>query len=118
MTVMRHMRPWGHLGLVFTQGLPWCLAVALTHAPATGFAYVGVYLAFRLATTWLIGAWGLKQAGIWKKLPLILVWDATAFVIWLLTFGRRSIRWRNVDYKIHEGMLVPTAPSPAQSRHQ
>ena len=21
--VMRHMRPWGHLGLVFTQGLPW-----------------------------------------------------------------------------------------------
>src|SRR5579863_7559655 len=24
--VMRNMRPWGHLGLVFTQGLPWSLA--------------------------------------------------------------------------------------------
>ena len=23
--VMRHMRPWGHFGLVFTQGLPWSL---------------------------------------------------------------------------------------------
>src|SRR5207245_8207346 len=34
MTVMRHMRPWGHVGLAFTQGLPWCLAVALTHPSA------------------------------------------------------------------------------------
>ena len=23
--VMRHMRPWGHLGLLLTQGLPWSL---------------------------------------------------------------------------------------------
>jgi hypothetical protein len=65
--------------------------------------------------TWLVGAWGLKQSGLWKKMPLIVVWDATAFVIWLLTFGRNSIRWRNVDYRIREGMLVPAAPSPAQS---
>src|SRR5262249_31348719 len=27
--VMRHMRPWGHLGLLFTHGLPWCIAAAL-----------------------------------------------------------------------------------------
>jgi ceramide glucosyltransferase len=118
MTVMRHMRPLGHLGLAFTQGLPWSLAIAATHPPAIGLAYLGTYAAFRLITTWLIGAWGLKQGGIWKKLPLILVWDATAFVIWLLTFGRRSIRWRNVDYKIQEGMLVPAVPSPAQSPSQ
>ena len=25
MTVMRHMRPWGHLGLIFTQGLLWSI---------------------------------------------------------------------------------------------
>ena len=24
--VMRHMRPWGHFGLIFTWGLPWSLA--------------------------------------------------------------------------------------------
>jgi hypothetical protein len=47
-------------------------------------------------------------------MPLIVVWDATAFVIWLLTFGRNSIRWRNVDYRIQEGMLVPAAPSHPQ----
>jgi len=29
--VMRHMRPWGHLGLIFTQGLPWSLAAIAIH---------------------------------------------------------------------------------------
>jgi ceramide glucosyltransferase len=115
MTVMRHMRPWGHLGLAFTQGLPWCLAVALTHPAAIGLAYVGAYLGFRAAITWLVGVWGLKQSGLWKKMPLIVVWDATAFVIWLLTFGRNSIRWRNVDYRIREGMLVPVVQAPVQN---
>ena len=115
MTVMRHMRPWGHLGLAFTQGLPWCLAVALTHSAPIGLAYVGTYLAFRLVITWLIGVWGLQQKGLWKMMPLIVVWDATAFVIWLLTFGRKSIRWRNVDYRIREGMLVPVVQTPAQN---
>jgi ceramide glucosyltransferase len=114
MTVMRHMRPWGHLGLAFTQGLPWCLAVAFTHPAAIGLWYVAAYLFFRASIAWLVGVWGLKQSGLWKKLPLIIVWDATAFVIWLLTFGRNSIRWRNVDYRIREGMLVPVVQASGQ----
>jgi ceramide glucosyltransferase len=118
MTVMRHMRPWGHVGLAFTQGLPWCLAVALTHPAGIGLAYFGAYLGFRVAMTWVVGVWGLQQSGLWKKMPLIVVWDATAFVIWLLTFGRNSIRWRDVDYRIREGMLVPAASSPAQNSPQ
>lgn len=114
LTVMRHMRPWGHVGLAFTQGLPWSLAALIAHpSDGIGFAYFGAYLIFRSGITWLVGAWGLKQRGLWKKMPLIFVWDATAFVIWLLTFGRRRIRWRNVDYRIRDGMLVPVASSPA-----
>jgi ceramide glucosyltransferase len=118
MTVMRHMRPWGHVGLAFTQGLPWCLAVVLTHSAGIGFSYFAAYVGFRVAMTWLVGVWGLQQSGLWKKMPLIVVWDATAFVIWLLTFGRNSIRWRDVDYRIREGMLVPAASSPAQNSPQ
>jgi ceramide glucosyltransferase len=119
MTVMRHMRPWGHIGLAFTQGLPWTLAVALTH-PSTGiaFTYLGIYVLLRVAMTWLVGVWGLKQKGLWKQMPLIVVWDATAFVIWLLTFGRNSIRWRNVDYRIEGGTLLPVIPSPARNSPQ
>jgi ceramide glucosyltransferase len=115
MTVMRHMRPLGHLGLAFTQGLPWCLAVAITHPAAIGFSYLGAYLFFRVLIAWLIGVWGLKQSRLWKQMPLIIVWDATAFMIWLLTFGRSSIRWRNVDYRIREGTLVPVVQAPAQN---
>jgi len=92
------------------------MAVALTHPTAgIAFAYLGAYVGFRIAMTWLIGVWGLRQKGLWKELPLIIVWDATAFLIWLLTFGRSSIRWRNVDYRIEDGMLVPTASSPGDN---
>ena len=114
LTVMRHMRPWGHVGLAFTQGLPWSLAVLFVHpSDDIGLAYLGTYLFFRVMITWLVGVWGMKQPGLWKKMPLIIVWDATAFVIWLLTFGRRQIRWRNVDYRIRDGMLVPVPSNPA-----
>lgn len=115
MTVMRHMRPWGHVGLVFTQGLAWSVAaVALHPTPLVALLYLGGYLATRIAMTWLIGVWGMKQKGIWKKMMLVPLWDAWALLIWLLSFGRRSIRWRDIDYRIREGMLVPVAPTSAQ----
>lgn len=112
--VMRHMRPWGHFGLIFTHGLPWCLA-AIAAVPSLPVAagYLGTYFAMRLAITWLIGVRGLKQSVPWKRLALIPLWDAMAFAIWLISFGRKSVRWRDNDYYIRDGMLVPLAP-PAQ----
>ena len=60
--VMRHMRPWGHLGLLLTQGLPWSLA-AIAICPSAGIVlgYLGTYLILRFAMTWMVGIWGLKQ---------------------------------------------------------
>jgi ceramide glucosyltransferase len=116
MTVMRLMRPWGHLGLIFTWGLPWSL-VAIATRPSAGvaLAYLGSYFVFRIAITWLIGVWGMKQTGLWKKMALIPVWDAMALVIWLISFGRRTIRWRGIDYFVRKGMLVPVASGTAQN---
>ena len=108
--VMRHMRPWGHLGLLLTQGLPWSLAAIAIHpSVAVAAAYLGTYLALRFAMTWMIGTWGLKQPGLWRKMPAIPAWDALAFLIWLASFGRRSIRWRGADYLLRDGRLVPVA---------
>jgi len=116
MTVMRGMRPWGHLGLIFTWGLPWALlAVAIHPTVAVALAYLGSYLLLRVAMTWLIGVRGLKEAGVWRKMPLIPLWDATAFLIWLASFGRSTIRWKGIDYHIREGMLVPVIPTTAQN---
>jgi ceramide glucosyltransferase len=116
MTVMRYMRPWGHFGLIFTWGLPWALVAIAVHPMAlVASVYLGAYLAFRIAMTWLIGVWGMKQSGIWKRIPLIPLWDAMALVIWLISFGQRTIRWRGVDYRIQEGILVPANRSAAES---
>jgi ceramide glucosyltransferase len=110
--VMRHMRPWGHFGLLFTQGLPWSLlAVAVDPRLTVAAAYLGTYFALRVAMTWTIGVHGLKQRGLWKQMPLIPVWDAAALGIWLASFLRNSIRWRGADYYIQDGKLVPVASS-------
>lgn len=112
MTVMRHMRPWGHFGLIFTLGLPWALAAVAIHSSiATAVIYIGGYFAFRAAMTALVGAWGLKQRGVWSKLLFIPLWDAFATIIWLTSFARRTIRWRGQDYMLRNGELVPTVPS-------
>jgi ceramide glucosyltransferase len=115
--VMRHLRPWGHLGLLLTQGLPWSLAAVAIHPSAgVAFGYLGAYLFLRFAMTWVVGIWGLKQDALWKKLALIPLWDALAFGIWLTSFGRNSIRWRDAEYYIRDGRLVPvipTGPEPA-----
>ncbi len=110
--VMRHMRPWGHLGLLLTQGLPWSLAAIAIH-PSSGvaLAYLGTYLALRFAMTWMVGIWGLKHKVLWKKLGLVPVWDALAFFIWLTSFARNSIRWRDGEYYIRDGRLVPVTPT-------
>ncbi len=112
--VMRHMRPWGHLGLLLTQGLPWSLVAIAIH-PSVGVAlgYLGTYLAFRIAMTWMIDVWGLKQTSLWKKMPLIVLWDALAFFIWLASFVRKSVKWRDGEYRIQNGLLVPVTPNPA-----
>jgi len=108
MTVMRHMRPWGHIGLLFTLGLPWALIAALVSgSPAIAAAYLGAYLFLRLAMTWLIGSWGLKQRFHLRYLGLIPLWDALAVGIWLRSFTRNTISWRNREYYIRNGELVP-----------
>ncbi len=107
MTVMRNMRPWGHFGLLFTWGLLWTTLAVLFHPTiAVAVAYWGSYLVFRGAIMWIIGVYGLKQPGIWKKMPLLPVWDAVAMLIWLGSFTRSSVRWRGVDYQLRNGHFV------------
>jgi ceramide glucosyltransferase len=111
--VMRHMRAWGHLGLLLTQGLPLALlAVALHPSEATAAAYLGAYAVLRCAMAWNIGIRGLKQKTLWKDLPLIPVWDAVAFGLWVTSFTRNTIRWRGADYYIRQGCLIPVAAEP------
>jgi ceramide glucosyltransferase len=113
--VMRHMRPWGHLGLLLTQGLPWSLAAIAIH-PTVGVAlgYLGAYLGLRLTMTWLIGVKGLRDPTLRGKMWLIPVWDAMAFLIWLVSFGRSRFHWRGGEYAIRDSQLVPVTDNAAE----
>jgi ceramide glucosyltransferase len=108
LVVMRHMRPLGHLGLLFTQGLPWSIAAIAVHPTRTVAAFfLGGYFFLRTTMSWVIGVRGLKQR--WLDTKVVVAWDAFAFVMWLASFCRNSIRWRGGDYRIRKGELVPAA---------
>ncbi len=111
MVVMRHMRPWGHFGLLFTHGIFWLL-VALLAVPSlkTLEIYGGAYFAARVAILWLIGRWGLRQPLLWSDVPMVVAWDALGFAIWISSFFRNNLRWRQGAYCLRDGKLVPAEP--------
>jgi ceramide glucosyltransferase len=117
LVVMRHMRPWGHLGLLLTQGLPWSLAAIAVHPTArVALAFLGAYLALRAAMTWSIGVQGLKDSRTWKEMLLIPAWDLFALMIWLASFVRGTVRWRDREYRIRNGMLSPVHSGSTEVR--
>jgi ceramide glucosyltransferase len=111
---MRDIRPWGHFGLLFTQGLLWWIFAMLLH-PSTSAAlcYFGLYLAMRATMTWIIGIHGLDRKEVWSKMWIIPVWDAAALCLWLASFLVKSFRWRGGEYQIRDGLLFPVVSRPA-----
>ena len=108
---LRHSRPGGYLGWGITQGLPWSLAALVaSHSVFIGAAYAGAYLSLRLAQAWIVGVWGLRDELLRKKLWLVPLSDALAFLIWTLSFTRSRVLWRGSSFDIRRRRLVPRAP--------
>ncbi len=113
MTVMRHMRPAGHLGLIFTLGLPWTiLALVLAPNAEIALSFLFAYLFVRSLLTVIVGG-QLRQSGLWKQILMVPLWDAVATAIWAASLFRRTIRWRGHDYVIVNGQLVPARSQEA-----
>ena len=105
---MRSIRPWGHFGLLFTQGLLG-LALAMFIAPSAAvvFGYFALYLAMRVAMTWIIGIRGLGRRDLWTKLWMVPLWDLAALCLWFASFAVHRFRWRGGEYEIRHGLLIP-----------
>jgi hypothetical protein len=82
------------------------VALATRPTAAVGLDLSLTYVLFRFATVWLVGIQGLKRP-LWKLMPLVIVWDALAFCLWIASFLRNTVRWRGGDYYIRDGNLVP-----------
>jgi ceramide glucosyltransferase len=107
---IRFSRPAGHLGLIFTQGLPLAILAAIFSPSASAaFAILGAYLILRTASAWIIGARGIKDANLRGKMALLPLRDAFAFVVWLASFLPQRIFWRGKQFQVRDKRLVAIA---------
>jgi ceramide glucosyltransferase len=107
---IRFSRPAGHLGLIFTQGLPLAiLAAVLAPSAAWSFGILAAYIVLRAASAWIIGVAGMKDANLRRKMALLLLRDAFAFVVWVASFFPQRIVWRGKQFQVRDKRLVAVA---------
>jgi len=106
---IRFSRPAGHLGLIFTQALPLTVLAAI-FAPSAAWAInllVG-YLLLRGISAWVVGEYGMRDAGVRRHMELLPLRDAFAFIVWVASFFPQRIHWRGREFYVRDKRLVPT----------
>lgn len=104
---IRYSRPAGHLGLIFTQGLPWMIvAVILAPSTAVALAYFAAYILLRFAMASIVGEWGMQDRALRAKLAMLPVRDAFAVVVWIASFFPQRIHWRGKEFYVRERRLI------------
>jgi ceramide glucosyltransferase len=108
---IRYSRPWGHFGLLFSQGLPWAILAAVI-APSASIAggYLGAYLVLRCALAYVTGARGMRDETVRERWRLLPLRDLFAFAVWVASFFPQRIHWRDREFYVREKRLVPVAP--------
>jgi ceramide glucosyltransferase len=108
---IRFSRPAGHLGLIFTQALPLALLAAI-FAPSAAWAISLLfgYLLLRGISAWIVGVYGMRDAGVRRHMELLPLRDAFAFIVWLASFFPQRIHWRGREFYVRDKRLVPAAP--------
>ena len=105
---IRYSRPWGHLGLIFTQGFAWSLVGCLL-APSelSSFAFPAAFVLLGGEMIRAIGIYGMKDNSLRKKYWVLTLRGAFAFVVWLASFFPQRIRWRGQEFRVRDKRLVP-----------
>jgi ceramide glucosyltransferase len=108
---IRFSRPAGHLGLIFTQALPLGLLAAIfAPSAACAISLLLGYLLLRGISAWVVGVYGMRDAGVRRHLELLPLRDAFAFIVWVASFFPQRIRWRGREFYVRDKRLVPTTP--------
>jgi ceramide glucosyltransferase len=110
---IRNNRRGGHFGMLLTHGLPWAVAAALL-APGAAVAgfWLAAYLVMRVGSGYVIGAWGLGDPVVRRKLWLLPIYDFVAFFTWLASFVVNRIEWRGSFFTLEHGRMVRLASNP------
>lgn len=111
---IRYSRPAGHLGLIFTQGLPLTvLAAFLAPSAAMALAYAAAYVVLRSEMARTVGVWGMRDDVLRRKWALLPVRDTFAFLVWLASFFPQRIHWRGKEFYVRNRRLVAASTTRA-----
>lgn len=110
---IRHVRPWSHAGMLFTQALPFALiAAAIAPARWLSVSYLLAYFVLRMIMGWTIGVEGLDDTVVRSNLLLLPLRDLLAFVAWCTSLVSDTIHWSGSEFTLQQGKMVPLG-SPA-----
>ena len=115
---LRNVRPTGYWGVALTHALPWSLLAFLVaraaHWPVVAWAYPLAYLLLRLGLT-QAATRALNEPSAMRNFWLVPLRDAVSFVVWLAAFFLHKITWRELDYRVENGVLIPIHRDQAAS---
>ena len=104
---VRHCRPWGYAGLIFTFGVPWALlALAVSAGALWAWGLLFITLLSRLVTAVVVGWKALRDDQVLRLLLLVPLRDVFALFIWMMSFAGRSVTWRGDRFYLKDGKLV------------
>jgi len=107
---IRYSRPWGHLGLIFTQGFAWSLlGLLLAQSELASFGYLAGYVLLGSELVRAVGVYGMHDDSLRKKGRALLLRGPFAFLVWAASFFPQSIRWRGQEFRVREKRLVAVA---------
>jgi ceramide glucosyltransferase len=104
---IRYSRPAGHAGMIFMHGLPWALlGVFLAQSPLVVWGYVAAYILLRTETALTVGARGMRDGLVRRRIAMLPLRDAFAFVVWVASFFPQRIYWRGQEFCVRNKRLV------------
>jgi len=114
---VRYSRPWGHFGLIFTQGLFWTLAgIFLAHSGLGALGFIAGYALLRFDMALSVGARGMADKLVRRRLWMLPLRDAFSFIVWVVSFFPQRIHWRGREFYVRARRLVPIARSSHEAR--
>jgi ceramide glucosyltransferase len=107
---IRYSRPWGHLGMIFSHALPWALlGVFLAPSWVAVVGWIAAYGVLRGEVALTVGARGMRDPLVRRKIWMLPLRDAFAFVVWVTSFFVQRIHWRGQQFYVRDKRLVAVA---------
>jgi ceramide glucosyltransferase len=104
---VRDSRPWGHLGLLLTFGVPWViLATILAKGAMWAWLLLILTVLLRGAMAWVVGSKVEGDPLVPRLLWVVPLRDIIAAFVWLASYAGHKIHWRGSDFYLRERKLV------------